>query len=125
MLTWHGCIGIAGAVHRKRVITTLPDPAVGWSMLARAAVPLRRLRRSRPGNPQLERAFSLSAFAALADPASRTYYDKKIAQGKHHTHALLCLASRRADVLFSAVADTGGWWTGRMTSLVCIHRCAA
>ncbi len=98
VLTWHGCIGIAGAVHRKKVITTLPDPAVGWSMSARAAVPLRRpprrLRRSRPR--QLERAFFLSAFAALADPASRTYYDKKIARGKHHTHAPLCLASRRA-----------------------------
>jgi len=28
------------------------------------------------GNKQLERAFFLSAFAALADPASRTYYDR-------------------------------------------------
>lgn len=53
---------------------------------------------SRRGNKQLKRAFFLSAFAALADPASRTYYDKKIAQGKHHTQALLCLARRRADV---------------------------
>lgn len=31
----------------------------------------------------------------------RTYYDKKIAQGKHHTQALLCLARRRAEVLFA------------------------
>lgn len=53
---------------------------------------------SRRGNKQLKRAFFLSAFAALADPASRAYYDKKIAQGKHHTQALLCLARRRADV---------------------------
>jgi transposase len=56
---------------------------------------------SRRGNKQLKRAFFLSAFAALADPASRTYYDKKIKQGKHHTQALLCLARRRADVLFA------------------------
>jgi transposase len=38
---------------------------------------------SRRGNKQLKRAFFLSAFAALGDPASRVYYDKKIAQGKH------------------------------------------
>ncbi|GGY73623.1 hypothetical protein GCM10010342_71850 [Streptomyces anulatus] len=50
---------------------------------------------SRRGNKQLKRAFFLSAFAALGDPASRAYYDKKIAQGKHHTQALLCLARRR------------------------------
>lgn len=44
---------------------------------------------SRRGNKQLKRAFSLSAFTALADPASRTSYDKKITQGKHHTQAIL------------------------------------
>lgn len=60
---------------------------------------------SRRGNKQLKRAFFLSAFAALADPASRTYYDKKISQGKHHTQALLCLARRRADVLFAMLRD--------------------
>ena len=60
---------------------------------------------SRRGNKQLKRAFFLSAFASLADPASRAYYDKKIAQGKHHTQALLCLARRRADVLFAMLRD--------------------
>ena len=56
----------------------------------------------RRGNEQLKRAFFLSAFAALADPASRTYYDKKIAQGKHHTQGL---ARRRADVLCAMLRD--------------------
>jgi hypothetical protein len=60
---------------------------------------------SRRGNKQLKRAFFLSAFAALGDPASRAYYDKKITQGKHHTQALLCLARRRADVLFAMLRD--------------------
>ncbi|MGW7418431.1 IS110 family transposase [Streptomyces sp. NPDC054863] len=60
---------------------------------------------SRRGNKQLKRAFFLSAFASLGDPVSRTYYDKKIAQGKHHTQALLCLARRRADVLFAMLRD--------------------
>lgn len=60
---------------------------------------------SRRGNKQLKRALFLSAFAALADPVSPTYYDKKISQGKHHTQALLCLARRRADVLFAMLRD--------------------
>ncbi|MER5666526.1 IS110 family RNA-guided transposase [Streptomyces mirabilis] len=60
---------------------------------------------SRRGNKQLKRAFFLSAFASLSDPASRTYYDKKISQGKHHTQDLLCLARRRADVLYAMLRD--------------------
>ncbi|MET8128129.1 transposase [Streptomyces sp. NPDC005231] len=39
---------------------------------------------SRRGNKQLKRALFLSVFAALANPASRAYCDKKIAQGEHH-----------------------------------------
>ncbi len=52
---------------------------------------------SRRGNKQLKRAFFLATFAALADPAPpRAYYDKKIAQGKHHTQALTFYESRPA-----------------------------
>ncbi|MEU1368367.1 IS110 family transposase [Streptomyces sp. NPDC005803] len=60
---------------------------------------------SRRGNKQLKRAFFLAAFTSLADPASRTYYDRKRAQGKTHTQALLCLARRRVDVLFAMLRD--------------------
>ncbi|WSV08750.1 IS110 family transposase [Streptomyces sp. NBC_01020] len=60
---------------------------------------------SRRGNKQLKRASFLAAFASLNDPASRTYYDKKINQGKCHTQALLCLARRRVDVLFAMLRD--------------------
>jgi transposase len=73
-----------------------------------------RAQPSRRGNKQLKRAFFLSAFAALGDPASRIYYDKKIAQGKHHTQALLCLARRRADVLFAMLRD-GTFYEPRTT----------
>lgn len=68
---------------------------------------------SRRGNKQLKRAFLLSTFAALGDPASRAYYDKKISQGKHHTQALLCLARRRADVLFACSATAPSTNRGR------------
>lgn len=56
---------------------------------------------SRRGNKQLKRAFFLSVFAALGDLPSQACYGKKIAQGRHRTQALLCLARRRADVLFA------------------------
>lgn len=53
------------------------------------------------GNKHLKRAFFLAAFAALADPASRAYNDRKRAEGKKHNAALICLARRRVDVLFA------------------------
>jgi transposase len=53
----------------------------------------------RGGNKQLKRAFFLAAFAALHDPTSRAYYDRKRAEGKKHNAALICLARRRCDVL--------------------------
>ncbi|WP_028278457.1 IS110 family transposase [Arthrobacter sp. H5] len=60
---------------------------------------------SRRGNKILKRALFLSAFAALRDPISRTYYDRKIAQGKRHNQALIALARRRCDVLFAMLRD--------------------
>ena len=47
----------------------------------------------------------LSAFAALRDPVSRAYYDRKIAQGKRHNEALIALARRRTDVLYAMLRD--------------------
>ena len=47
----------------------------------------------------------VSAFAALRDPDSRAYYDRKMAQGKQHNQALLALARRRSDVLYAMLRD--------------------
>ncbi len=55
----------------------------------------------RGGNKNLKRAFFLAAFAALADPVSRAYYDRKRAEGKRHNAALICLARHRCDVLLA------------------------
>jgi transposase len=59
----------------------------------------------RGGNRQLKRAMFLSAFAALHDPASRSYYDRCRARGKTHTQALLRLARQRINVLFAMLRD--------------------
>ena len=60
---------------------------------------------SRGGNKHLKRALFLSAFAALHDPDSRAYYDRKRAAGKKHNAALICLARRRVDVLHAMLRN--------------------
>jgi hypothetical protein len=47
----------------------------------------------------------MSAFASLKHQPSRTYYDRKRAEGKSHTAALTCLARRRVDVLHAMIRD--------------------
>ena len=61
--------------------------------------------RSQRGNHALKSALFLSAFASLADPTSRAYYDRKRAQGKRHNAALVCLARRRIDVIYAMLRD--------------------
>ena len=60
---------------------------------------------ARGGNKRLKNALFLSAFAALSDPESRAYYDRKRAQGKKHNAALVCLARRRTDVIYAMLRD--------------------
>ena len=71
----------------------------------RSGTCIRGERPPRGGNKHLKRALFLSAFAALADPTSRAYYDRKRAAGKRHNAALICLARRRVDVLFAMLRD--------------------
>jgi transposase len=59
---------------------------------------------NRLGNHRLKNALFLAAFASLRHAPSRTYYDRKRAQGKTHNQALLCLARRRVDVLHAMLS---------------------
>jgi transposase len=61
--------------------------------------------RSQRGNHALKSALFLSAFASLADPTSRAYYDRKKAEKKKHNAALICLARRRVDVIYAMLRD--------------------
>ncbi|BAH55928.1 putative transposase [Rhodococcus opacus RKJ300 = JCM 13270] len=38
-------------------------------------------------------------------PESKTYYDRKRAEGKRHTQAVLALARRRSNVLWAMLRD--------------------
>lgn len=65
----------------------------------RSGTSIRGEHPARSGNRKLQRGPFLSAFAALHDPTSRAYYDRKRAEGKRHNAALICLARRRCAVL--------------------------
>lgn len=71
----------------------------------RSGTSIRSEAPARGGNKQLKRAFYLAAFAALRDPTSRAYYDRKISEGKRHNQALICLARRRCDVLHAMLKN--------------------
>ncbi|GAB3445018.1 hypothetical protein GCM10027570_14840 [Streptomonospora sediminis] len=98
-------------MHSRTTCRSRPKLAGSWTHSEAAPATrasgssVRGERPSRRGNKQLKRALFLAAFASLAHPPSQAYYDRKIAQGKHHNQALLCLARRRCDVLFAMLRD--------------------
>ncbi len=64
------------------------------------------LKRPRRYHRRLLRTCYLAAqSAARTDPASRAYYDRKRAEGKHHRQAILALARRRLNVLWAMLRD--------------------
>jgi transposase len=63
-------------------------------------------RRMRGGNKNLKRVFYQAAFASLrSSPESRAFYDRKRAEGKRHTQALIALARRRVNVLWAMLRN--------------------
>lgn len=62
--------------------------------------------RPRKYNRGLQKVFFQSArISVLSCPASRRCYDRKRAEGKRHTQAVLALARRRVDVLWAILHD--------------------
>ena len=63
-------------------------------------------RRMRGGNKNLKRVFYQAAFASLrSSPESRAFYDRKRAEGKRHTQALIALARRRVNVVWAMLLN--------------------
>lgn len=106
-------VGARTAARLLTEVTTKTFPTAGhlaaYAGLApvtrRSGTSIRGEHPSRRGNKVLKRTMFLSAFAALRDPESRAYYDRKITQGKRHNQALIALARRRSDVLFAMLRD--------------------
>jgi transposase len=63
-------------------------------------------KRMRGGNKVLKRVFYQSAFSSLrGSPESQAFYDRKRAEGKRHTQALIALARRRVNVVWAMLRD--------------------
>lgn len=57
---------------------------------------------ARSGNKRLKNALFRSAWiASNCHPASKAYYEKRRAEGKRHSAAVMCLARRRCNVMFA------------------------
>ncbi|MFE0275503.1 IS110 family transposase [Streptomyces sp. NPDC058992] len=68
------------------------------------------MRRPHRYHRRLLRVFYLSAqIAARFCPTSKTFYDRRRAEGKSHKQAILALARRRLDVLWALIRDQRRW----------------
>lgn len=68
------------------------------------------MRRPHRYHRRLLRVFCLSAqIAARFCPTSKTFYDRKRAEGKSHKQAIRALARRRLDVLWALIRDQRQW----------------
>nr|WP_303715311.1 transposase [Kutzneria buriramensis]WKX15861.1 transposase [Kutzneria buriramensis] len=64
------------------------------------------LHRPRHYHRGLQRIFYMSALMSVRyAPNSQTYYDRKRADGKRHTQAVIALARRRVNVLWALIRD--------------------
>lgn len=92
-------IAVMGNISRFPTASQLAS-AAGVAPALQQSGKVHYLQRATSGDRALKRVFYQSAFCALKrDPASRTYYDRKRAEGKTHHQAVIALARRRVDVL--------------------------
>lgn len=87
-----------------------PDRLAGFAGLAPAPWDSGRIRgnlhRPRRYHRGLNRVFYYSAMISIRTcPESKDFYDRKRAEGKKHTQAVLALARRRVNVLWALIRD--------------------
>ncbi|WP_406094217.1 IS110 family transposase [Kitasatospora purpeofusca] len=64
------------------------------------------LHRPQRYHRRLQRVFCTSALISIQrDPNSRQFYDRKRAEGKRHTQAVIALARRRVNVIWALIRD--------------------
>uniref|UniRef100_UPI0004CBFC1F IS110 family transposase n=1 Tax=Streptosporangium amethystogenes TaxID=2002 RepID=UPI0004CBFC1F len=96
----HGDMGAFGSADRLAGFAGLaPVPRDSGRVSGNLHRPQRYHRR-------LQRALYLAAFSSLrVSPESRRFYDRKRAEGKTHSQAILALARRRVNVLWALIRD--------------------
>ena len=92
----------AGDFRRFRSAAALAA-AAGLAPVLRQSGKSRHLRRPSYANNNLKNTLFRAAFCSLGQTESRAFYDRKRAEGKRHSQALIALARRRVDVLWAIV----------------------
>ena len=91
--------------------------AAGLAPVLKQSGKIRYLQRATAGDKALKRVFYQSAFIAIScDPASKTYYRRKRAEGKTHHQAVLALARRRVNVLHAMLRNQTPYQPGHTSA---------
>ncbi|MBW3081077.1 IS110 family transposase [Bifidobacterium saguinibicoloris] len=99
-------LGIGGDVTRFKSAAHLAAYAGIAPVTSQSGTSIKGERPARGGNKQLKNALWQSAFvASTKHPPSIAYYNRKREQGKHHNAAVICLARRRCDVIYSMLKN--------------------
>ena len=80
--------------------------AAGLTPVLRQSGKYDAVRRANSGDKALKRVFFPSAFAALPHSESKTFHDRKPAEGRRHNQAVVALARRRINVIRAIVIPT-------------------
>lgn len=97
-------IAEAGAIDRFKSPDALAA-AAGLAPVLKQSGKTRWLKRPNGGNKGLKRVFYQSAFASLRCPDSRAFYTRKRQEGKRHHQAVIALARRRINVLWTMLQN--------------------
>lgn len=99
-------LGIGGDITRFKSAAHLAAYAGIAPVTSQSGTSIKGERPARGGNKRLKNALWQSAFvASVRHPASTAYYKRKREQGKHHNAAVICLARRRCDVIYSMLKN--------------------
>lgn len=99
-------LGIGGDIANFTSATHLAAYAGIAPVTGQSGTSIKGERPARGGNKRLKNALWQSSFvASTKHPPSIAYYKRKREQGKHHNAAVICLARRRCDVIYSMLKN--------------------
>ncbi|WP_409477002.1 transposase [Bifidobacterium longum] len=99
-------LGIDGEIANFRSAAYLAAYAGIAPVTGQSGTSVKGERPARGGNKRLKNALWQSSFAASTKhPPLIAYYKRKREQGKRHNAAVICLARRRCDVIYSMLKN--------------------
>lgn len=99
-------LAIFGDITRFKSAAHLAAYAGIAPVTRRSGTSIRGEHPARGGNKRLKNALWQTSFiAAFHDPESHAYYQRKRNEGKRHNAAIICLARRRCNVIYSMLKN--------------------